>query len=179
VLALLLAAVTAVSALPTEHAAAPAKVFDRTLVCTTGDGGPGIYGAPGPRADRTPGGVGVSRNFTGGSLPLVAAGTRDGAYIDKQHCKRSANRVPLTRKGLPGPPAGVGSVKCPVGRVLVRLRYTYVPGSHPPQSEVGGRLISAAIAVRSYRTLKPLAFADLTAHGGKLQLFSAASCTRA
>jgi hypothetical protein len=72
---------------------------------------------------------------------------------------------------------GVGTVRCPLGRVLVRLRYAYVPGAHPAFTEVGGRFISAALAVRSFRTLKPLAFATLTRTGLRAQLYSAASCT--
>jgi hypothetical protein len=157
-------------------------VFDRTFVCTTGEGGPEISGNPVVDQGRIPGGVGVDRTFTGGHSTLVVAGTyypglRSGVVVDKDHCKRSANRVPLTRKGLPGPPAGRGVVRCPLGRVLVRLRYTYLPGPRPAQAEVGGRLISAVLAVRSYRTLKPLAFANLTANGEKLQLYTAASCS--
>jgi hypothetical protein len=52
-----------------------------------------------------------------------------------------------------------------------------VPGSHAAGYDVGGRLISAFLAARTYRTRKPLAFARLTANGKTSQLYSAASCT--
>jgi hypothetical protein len=157
--------------------AAPAPtVFDRTLVCATGVAGPKIHGAPRGSFGGARGGVAVARTLTGSAPLLIEVGPRSGVFIDKQYCSRSTNRVPLTRKGLPGPPRAFGSVRCPFGRVLVRLRYTYLPGPHPPSSEVGGRLISAAIAVRTYRTLKPLAFVSLTTDATNLQFYSAASC---
>jgi hypothetical protein len=38
-------------------------------------------------------------------------------------------------------------------------------------------MVSAFLAVRAYRTFKPLAFARLTANGSKSQLYSARSCS--
>jgi hypothetical protein len=155
--------------------AAPApKVFDRTFVCTTGDGGPKFSGKPDTPGDPDSGFMLRERTFTGGTSEILDVGSRY-VVIDKAYCKRSANRVALTRRGLPGPPMAIGGVKCPAGRVLIRVRYTYVPGPHPDLAEVGGQLISASLAARSYRTLKPLAYATLTAKGRKLQLYSAAS----
>lgn len=159
------------------QAVAASKVFDRTLVCVTGDGGPLVSGGPARSGDPDPGYLLLEQRFTGGTSEIFWAKSKWGVFIDKKHCTRSTNRVPLTRKGLPDPPLRIGAVECPVGRVLVRIRYTYVPGPHPALTEVGGRFISAELAVRSYRTLTPLAFAKLTANGRKMLLYSAASCT--
>jgi hypothetical protein len=154
---------------------APAKVLDRTLVCSTGEGGPMVGG--GPKTAMNPGGLGLERQFTGGHTSRVAVGTTS-AYVDRQYCAPTANRVALSRKGLPGPPTA-GGVTCPLGRVLVRLRYTYTPtNAEPPpwKYTVLGRLTSAFLAVRSYKTLEPLAFARLTAGGRTFQLYTASSC---
>jgi hypothetical protein len=159
------------------EAAAP-KVFDRTLVCSTGDGGPSVSGRPAFRSSRHSATLGLTRRYTGGTWPLVYVDS-SGAYVDAQHCARTTNRVRLTRKGLPNTPLVFGSVKCPLGRVLVRLRYSYNAGALPvPRGySAKGGLISAFLAIRSYKTLKPLAFARLTDKGRKLQLYSATSCT--
>jgi hypothetical protein len=179
-IALGFAVILAASALGAGGAAQP-KVFDRTLICFAGDGGPQISGAP--VLDRShPGGVGLTGTRTGGdNWFLVSAGTHyptllSAVAVDDEHCRRTANRVPLSREGLPGPPLGIGAVRCPAGRVLARIRYTYVPGPRPPSTEIGGRLLSAALAVRSYRTLRPLAFVSLTDSGRKLRLYSSAAC---
>jgi hypothetical protein len=152
------------------------KVLDRTLVCSTGEGGPEIEG--GPKTAHHPGGFSLVRRYTGGRTELVGAGTT-AAYVDTKYCAPTTNKVPLTRKGLPGPP--VLSGKCPLGRVLVRLRYTYTStNAEPPpyRYTVFGRLISAYLAVRSYRTPKPLAFAKFTEGGREFELYTAPSCVR-
>lgn len=164
---------------PTTPAAQPVKIFDRTLVCTTGDGGPLISAITQTRI--FPPSIGIDRTFTGGhsTLVVVTAGPKSVLAVDEQFCKPSTNRVPLTHKGLPSPPSAFGFVKCPVGRVLIRLRYTYVPGPHRRDADLGGRLISAVLAVRSYRTLKPLALATLSAKGPPVRLYNANVCTPA
>lgn len=168
-----------VGVVPTTHAAQSVKTFDRTLVCTTGDGGPKIAAVT---ATRTfPPGINVERTFTGGhsTLVVVTAGPRSVLAIDEQFCKRSTNRVPLTPEGLPKPPRAFGFVKCPVGRILIRVRYTYVPGLRQRGADLGGRLVSAAVAVRSYRALKPLALATLSAKKPLVRLYNANVCTPA
>jgi hypothetical protein len=101
-----------------------------------------------------------------------------GAYVDMKNCTRTITKVPLTGRGLLAPVAFDVAAVCPTsGRVLVRLRYTYVPGVHNRNFQVGGRMVSALLAVRSYRTLKQIVFARLTAGGLKLQLSYAGSCT--
>jgi hypothetical protein len=172
---LVVAAVALLAATGGQAATKP-KVFDRTLVCASGDGGPRISGQPTRESDRTGGGVLLERTFTGGTKEIFWIDSRWGVHIDRRQCKRSANTVPLTRKGLPGPPMQIGAVKCPVGKVLLRVRYTYVAGAHPTNTEVGGRMVSTEVAVRSYGTLKPLAYAKLTAGGKTFRLYSAYSC---
>jgi hypothetical protein len=125
------------------------KVFDRTWVCSTGDGGPTVGGSPVVSGNPASGQVYLVRKYTGGSWPLVTAARRTGVFIDSAHCTRTTNRVSLTTKGLPAEPVLVGGMKCPAGRVLARLRST----------SDNGRLVSAFLAVRSYKTLKPVAFA--------------------
>jgi hypothetical protein len=161
---------------PATEGATP-KVFSRTLVCSTGDGGPNVGGSPKIEGNPISGALFLERRYTGGSSTLAYAGTV-GALVDKRYCALTVNRVPLTRKGLPADAIKFGSVTCPLGRVLVRLRYTYVAGARPREGvDVNGRLVSAFLAVRSYKTLKPLAFVRLTDSGRKFELYSAASCT--
>jgi hypothetical protein len=161
------------------------KVFDRTVVCGTRIGWISVGGGPRGTNMSHPGQLYVNGDSSGGSLPLAGVQvvssnpdpTSRGAYLDTKHCSRTTNSVPLTRKGLPAPVAFGADATCPTGgRVLVHLRYTYVPGAHHPYFKVGGRLISASLAVRTYRTLKPVAFAALTAGGRTFQFSTAAVC---
>jgi predicted aconitase with swiveling domain len=151
------------------------RVLDRTLVCAMGQGSVNVGASP--DAGVTPGVVTVTGNSTGGTFPFVSIDTDRGAYIDARHCRSTSIRVPLTPKGLPGPPAVTNTdAACPTpGRVLVRIRYEYLPGPHA-KGYVGGRLRSASLAVRLYKTKRPLAFAKLTLNGTRSQFFSAASC---
>jgi hypothetical protein len=184
-------------ALASVRPSAQLAVFDRTVVCKTrigyvrvaagrNNGQPhsgGVLNVNGDSSRGTlapPGGTAVS----GLPIAMVIALTAPddlhfrGASADMKNCARTTNRVPLTGKGLPAPVAFDATAICPTGgRVLVRLRYTYVPGPHSPDFDVGGRMLSASLAIRSYRTLKPVVFAELTAGGTKLRFFSASSCT--
>jgi hypothetical protein len=159
------------------QAATEPKVFDRTYVCSSGDGGPRIFGQPFRESDRSAGSVVIEKTFTGGTHEIFWVDARWGVHVDAQQCKRSTNRVPLTRTGLTNPPMAVGGVKCPVGKFLLRVRYTYVPGEHPTNTIVGGRLVLAEVAVRTYARLKPLAYVRLTADGKTFRLYSAYACT--
>jgi hypothetical protein len=196
VVAVVVAALVAGSALTHARGASATRVFDRTVVCRTTVGyvrvaaGPGTSqpydggvldanGDPSSGALRSPGQPGS------GGLPLAGVIAKDdglelyrGAYVDLKNCSRTTNNVPLTGKGLL-PPVGFNvSAVCPTGgRVLVRLRYTYVPGVHNRDFQVGGRMVAGLLAVRSYGTLKPVVFGKLTAGGLKLQFSSARSCT--
>jgi hypothetical protein len=68
-------------------------------------------------------------------------------------CRRVTIRVPLTRKGLPGPPELFGrNSYCAIrGRILVRIRGTYD----------GQKLLTSKSAVRSERTRRPISFGEL------------------
>jgi hypothetical protein len=172
------------------------RVFDRTVVCRTTVGyvrvaaGPGtgepydggvldVNGDPRSGALHSPGQPG------NGGLPLAGVIAKDdglelrrGAYVDMKNCARTTNKVPLNGKGLLAPVAFNVAAVCPTGgRVLVRLRYTYVPGVHNRDYQVGGRMVVALLAVRSYRTFAPIAFAKLSAGGLQLRFASARSCT--
>jgi hypothetical protein len=176
--------------------AAPIRVFDRTVVCRTTVGyvrvsaGPGtnepydggvldINGDPRSGALRSPGQPGS------GGLPLAGVLAKDdglelyrGAYVNMNNCRRTTNTVPLTGRDLLAPVAFDVAATCPTGgRVLVRLRYAYVPGVHNRDFQVGGRTVSALIAVRSYRTLRPIVFGRLTAGGLETRLAYAGACT--
>jgi hypothetical protein len=161
------------------------KVFDRTVVCATRTGWINVGGGPRGRDTSHPGRLSVHGYWSGDSLSLAGVQgvsswpdpTMRGAYLDPKHCSPTTNSVPLTRKGLPAPVAFGADAICPTGaRVLVHLRYAYVPGAHHPFFKVGGRLISASLAVRTYKTLKPVAFAALTAGGRKFQFSTAPAC---
>jgi hypothetical protein len=72
---------------------------------------------------------------------------------DRTLCQRVKVRLPLTRRGLPGPPELFGRDHwCPMrGRILVRMRGTYD----------GQKLLTSKSAVRSERTGKPISFGEL------------------
>jgi hypothetical protein len=176
---------------PSAPAANPTRVFDRTVACKTRVGAVRVLAQTG--AARTPGqggfidvngdpsGIGLQ---TGYGLPFALAVADDqdpdvyrGVRVDTKNCTRTANRVPLTSKGLPAPVAFTAKVICVTGaKALVRLRYRYVPGAHDPGLQVGGRMLSAEVAVRSYTTLKPVAFAKLGAEGTSLEFSYASGC---
>jgi hypothetical protein len=162
-----------------------ARAFDRTVVCADDDGVVTVGSSPltthhqGAVVADDAGSMSAGGPTDPATLPFLGADTERGAFLNLKRCVATKIRVRLTRKGLPVPPVLFGTVaRCPVsGRVLLRLRYTYVPGPHARGYAVGGRLVSAFLAARTYRTRKPLAFARLTANGNKSQLYSAASCT--
>jgi hypothetical protein len=177
---------TALAAVPTGDSDTT-RVFERTVVCKTKIGFVSVGARPIGEGRYHPGILFVTDNLSGvGTSPSFAVvvavnsgpdlNTR-GVSVDTKRCTRTSNAVPLTRKGLPSPvPFGVSAI-CPTGgRVLVHLRYTYVPGTHHPDLQVGGRTISALLAIRSYKTLKAVAFVKLTAGGTKLQFSYAGSC---
>jgi hypothetical protein len=190
--ALIAGAGIAVAALPTARQVGnDVRVFDRTLACKTRSGfvrvfaqtgaalKPGESGFLDVNGDPASTALGVNKGLP---IALVVAGDRGpdpnrGARVDMTNCARTTNRVPLTGKGLPTPVAFSVRAICPTGgKALVRLRYTYVPGAHSRDFLVGGRMVSAVLAVRSYRSLKSVAFAKLGAGGTKLQFSYAPAC---
>jgi hypothetical protein len=158
------------------NAAAASRVLDRTMVCALGQGWVQVGVAPDVRT--TPGILAVTGNSAAGTFPFVSIDTERGAFVDTKRCRGTAIRVPLSAKGLPGPPAvfNTGATCQTPGRVLVHVRYEYLPGNHA-KGYVCGRMVSAALAFRVYKTRRPVTFARLTANGTKSKFFNAASCT--
>lgn len=181
--------------------AAPSRIVDRTFVCT-----PIAYGgvrdldlwASPPRTDPwTIPAYLVTR--TGTTLPdtdLVFVRARAqgkigwtspypgpaGVYASASRCKPSQAAVPLSSKGLPGPPAGwFTKVNCSLrGRVLVRVRAVLAAPTkwrRVDRSYFGAqqRIDEASVAVRSERTGEPLAFMQV-GKVGKTRLWTAARC---
>jgi hypothetical protein len=92
--------------------------------------------------------------------------------VNARSCTATRNTVPLSSRGLPGPPIEFNQeAECLLrGRVLVRVRAVLnAPASWRPAGDgyAGARanVVEAALAVRSARTRKPLAFIQLRAQG--------------
>ncbi|MEX0807613.1 MAG: hypothetical protein WD044_02690 [Dongiaceae bacterium] len=105
-----------------------------------------------------------------------------GVYASARRCTPARAAVPLSSKGLPGPPAGwFSEVNCSLrGRVLVRVRallaapaeWQRVDGSYFGAQK---RIDEASVAVRSERTGEPLAFMQVD-KAGKTRLWTASRC---
>lgn len=177
--------ITVAAGLPSVQVAGSQRVFERTVVCTTRLGWVRVGGGPLGDGPYHPAILTVA-NSNGDTSPFAfvfalkgEAGLKQrGAFVDRKRCRPTRKSVPLTGKGLPAPvPFGADAI-CPAGgRILVHLRYVYVPGAHNPDFPAGGRLLSAALAVRADKTQKPFAFGKLTAGGTKLQFTNALGCT--
>jgi hypothetical protein len=105
-----------------------------------------------------------------------------GAYADARRCAAARVSVPLSAKGLPGPPVRFDQeADCEVrGRILVRLRAVLEAPTpwRPAQAPyVGARrnVVEAKIAVRSDRTRRPLALLELD-RAGKTRLWVSPAC---
>ena len=181
---------------------APSRIVDKTFVCT-----PIAYGgvrdldvwASPPRTDPwiIPAYL-VAR--TGTTLPdtdLVFVRARAqgkigwttpypgpaGVYAHTRRCTPSRGAVPLSSKGLPGPPAGwFSGVSCFLrGRVLVRVRALLAAPAEWRRADARflaaqQRVEEASLAVRSERTGEPLAFMHVD-RAGKTRLWTAPRCT--
>jgi len=98
---------------------------------------------------------------------------KNSLRIDQKSCRRVKHQIPLTRKGLPGPPlvstpnrTGNANVRCgTTGRLLVRLRVKLTNGTP----------IHALLAIRNTQANhRPIAFYDWSAR--KVTGYSANSC---
>ena len=185
------AAALAVGARPDAHRHALVRTFDRTVVCSVADEGGvrqfHVSGAPAPQPE-----AGVSGDRQSVSAIAVTSGlgldarlvgddADRGVYVRKKRCRTTSANVPLTSKGLAGPPIRWASgVICPGGGpILVRLRAKL--GANPnvqPGYAMRGRVISASLAVRLYKNRKPIAFAALTDHANELRLYYSPSCSK-
>jgi hypothetical protein len=192
-------------AAPAESA--PTRVVDRTFRCTLAPLYPGVREleiATSPRGSQGSGGASsdVSTGYVSvGSGPgassfddLVFVRSRleervagppwqPGAYVDVRRCARTRASVPLSAKGLPGPPVRFDKDSdCELrGRIFVRLRAVLeapTPWGRAAQPYFGARrnIVQATLAVRSERTRRPVARLDLDA-AGKTRLWVSPSCT--
>jgi hypothetical protein len=106
----------------------------------------------------------------------------EGVYASSRRCAASRASIPLSATGLPGPPSHWAEQATCLGRgrVLIRVRaILQSSASWQPQtdSSAGARsnVVEAAVAVRSERTGKPIAYLELDRHG-KTKLWYSASC---
>lgn len=189
-------------ALAGPGAAAPSRIVDRTFVCT-----PIAYGgvrdldlwASPPRTDPwiIPAYL-VAR--TGTTLPdtdlvFVRANAQGrigwttpypgpaGVFASARRCRPSRAAVPLSSKGLPGPPAGwFDVVNCSLrGRVFVRVRALLAAPAEWRRTDktyLGAqkRVVEASLAIRSERTGEALAFMQVD-KAGKTRLWTSSRCT--
>jgi hypothetical protein len=105
-----------------------------------------------------------------------------GVYANLQTCARSRTAVPLSPRGLTGPPVEFEkNAECALrGRVLVRVRARLQTsaGWRPFQDGYAGaqaNVRDAKLAVRNARTRKPLAYIELVP-AGKTRFWASGAC---
>lgn len=116
----------------------------------------------------------IKENGTTATVTQLSLQARKNSLrIDQKSCRRVKQQIPLTRKGLPGPPlvstpnrTGNANVRCgTTGRVLFRLRVKLTNGTP----------IHALLAIRNEKTNnRPIAFYNWSAR--KVSGYSANSC---
>jgi hypothetical protein len=106
-----------------------------------------------------------------------------GVYADDRRCAPARVSVPLSAKGLPGPPVKFGTdADCEIrGRVLVRVRTVLeaaTPWRPADRPYVGARrnVVQAKIAVRSERTRRAIGLLELD-RAGETRLWVASHCS--
>ena len=203
------AVVAALGAGVSPHATpAASRIVDRTFRCTPATlyGGlreldvvtkpRGTLGSGGRSDDVSPGYISVGSGPASGPFDdLGFARSRleergaapgspfpPGVYADVRRCITARVSVPLSAKGLPGPPVRFDQeTDCEVrGRVFVRLRAVLeapTPWRRASPPYFGGRrnVVEAKIAVRSERTRRPIALVALDP-GGKTRLWVSQGC---
>jgi hypothetical protein len=199
--ALLVACVLLVAAGTSEGA--PSPIVDRTFSCTVGTlsqldvttSPRGSIGAGGRSDDVSPGYVSVGSGAARGVFDdLVFARARTearrsatpfppGVYADVRRCIRARASVPLSSRGLPGPPVRFNTdADCAVGgRVLVRLRAVLegpAPWGRSERPYFGARrnVVEATIAIRSDRGRRPIALLALD-RKGETRLWVSSNCS--
>jgi hypothetical protein len=183
---------------------APSRIVDRTLVCTPF----ALYGGMrdldvitsprgGPLLRGTVRAISVGYISVGSGpgssadLVVVRASPQEryqqqtqapGVYANARRCSRTQMSVPLSPRGLAGPPVRYAtSDDCGVrGRVLVRVRAllespTSWLGSSGPYAGARKDVLEGTIAIRSERTRRPLALLQLD-RSGKTKLWTSAEC---
>jgi hypothetical protein len=181
-------------------AATSQATLDRTLVCTPQYGDVDVMASPrGDYAFATArtvssGYLGLNTGFLGGRANLAhvrarrekselanVAAQSEGIYAGAGRCFLSRKTVPLTSKGLVGPPVvWAKDYTCTVtGRLVVRIRAEVAAsGWRRIDSDFFGvrtNVTTATLAVRSERTGKPVAYGTLDG-AGRTKLWVASSC---
>lgn len=175
-------------------AADSSRIVDRTFVCATvSDFGTRLLrvGMVSPKSlpDRkvpalasiVTGSAGLTRLLAGVEAGPASGRPAGGVFYNKNLCRATAKKVPLTARGLPGPPVPFDqSLACEAGaRVLVRVRAVLdrkaVWRASRDILTARGNSSTAALAVRT-EAGKPLSFFTLAS--GKTRLWTAGSCTR-
>lgn len=184
------------------------RIIDRTFRCTLVPlyGGlrelevttkpRGSLGNGGRSDDVSPGYISVGSGQASGVFDdLIWARTRleergvapgqpfvPGVYADVRRCRAARVVVPLSNKGLPGPPVRFDQdADCEVrGRVLVRLRAALeapTPWRRAQSPYFGARrnVVEATIALRSERSRRPIALLALD-RGGGTRLWVSGGC---
>ncbi len=180
---------------------APSRVVDRTFACT-------LYRLPGGVGDldvaistayhdrnsgwRAPAQIELASGVDTLDNKLVYvrshAGTSyggrtfpPGPYANTTRCV-PAKRIPLSQRGLPGPPVRWSTgTQCRVrGRVVIRLRAVLRSPANwgmVQRPYAGARMdvLESAVAVRSERGRKPVVYGALTRSGG-VQFFASPAC---
>jgi len=142
----------------------------------------------------SPGFAGVSAETWGPDSELVSIRARGwqrfrtthsapGVYASTRRCASSPRSVALSARGLPGPPVRWEErTTCLTGgRVLMRVRAVLrsnAPWRQADDSYIGARssVVEAALAVRSERTGKPIAYVKL-GRSGKTTSWYSSDCT--
>lgn len=204
------ATVTAVAAMAAERGdGAPSRIVDRTLLCTLVaplGGARELDVAASPtyndnfRNFTVPAeiGVGSGRVLAGSvadrsnrvfvrarldQLEGVGRSLPPGVYASTRSCSRTNASVPLSARGLPGPPVEFEkNLECKLGgRVLVRVRavlHSSAAWRRLQGGYAGARasVVEAAVAVRTQRGRRPVAFIELD-RTGKTKLWTVGSCS--
>lgn len=205
------ATVAAVAATQTEGGGGTttSRVVDRTLVCTLvaplgGARDLDVSASP-PIVDEfrnfsVPAHIGVSsgrvlagfvadrsnRVFVRARLDQLEGVGRSvppGVYASTRSCSATRASVPLSSRGLPGPPVEFGKeVECEIrGRVLVRVRALLQSAAAWRRVQGGyagarANVVEAALAVRTAQDRRPVAFIEL-GRTGKTKLWTLGSCS--
>jgi hypothetical protein len=186
----------------TAAVATPSRLVDRTFVCT-----PRVFAGardldirlwyPGKRSWGVSysgyASVYTGRDALDSQLAFVLARSQQnsgaagfpeaaGAYVNARRCVSARSSVPLSPKGLQGPPARWDTrTTCTLQeRVLVRVQARLKsPSSWGPAGGglVGARrnIVSASVAVRGERTQKAIAYLEMD-KAGKTALWSSSRC---
>lgn len=196
--------------MPTEDGGgAASRIVDRTLACTLqaplgGARDLDVVASP-PIVDdfrnfRVPAfiGVGSGRILAGpvtdlanrvfvraepNRLRVPGRSLPPGGYAGMRSCTATRATVPLSSRGLPGPPVEFGNeVECQLrGRILVRVRAVLRSSATCRRVQDGyagarSNVVEAALAVRTQRGRRPIAFIRL-GRSGKTKLWTSASCS--